>query len=83
MKTGYDNFTARAIQDIIKYLKEKNTNIVIYEPTLNKDEFDECKVINNLEEFKNISDVIVANRLEDNLKDSIDKVYTRDLYTKD
>ena len=83
MKTGSDNFRASAIQDIIKYLKEKNTNIVIYEPTLNKDEFDECKVINNLEEFKNISDVIVANRLEDNLKDSIDKVYTRDLYTKD
>ena len=83
MKTGSDNFRASAIQDIIKYLKEKNINIVIYEPTLNKENFDECKVINNLEEFKNISDVIVANRLGDNLKDSIDKVYTRDLYTKD
>ena len=83
MKTGSDNFRASAIQDIIKYLKEKNINIVIYEPTLNKENFDECKVINNLEEFKNISDVIVANRLEDNLKDINEKVYTRDLYTKD
>ena len=83
MKTDSDNFRASAIQCVINLLKQKDVDIVIYEPTLNVDMFNNLKVNNNLSEFKNISDVIVANRLDSNLEDCIDKVYTRDLYNKD
>ena len=83
MKSGSDNFRSSAIQDIIKNLKAENQKIIIYEPTLNKDEFNGCKVVNNLEEFKNISSIIMANRLEDNLMDVKEKVYTRDLFARD
>lgn len=83
MKTNSDNFRASAIQDIIKRLKIEGVDVIIYEPTLNADEFDECKVIKDFKEFSKKSDVILANRLDDTLKDVKDKVYTRDLYSRD
>lgn len=83
MKSGSDNFRSSAIQDIIKSLKAENQKVIIYEPTLNKDEFKGCKVVDNLEEFKNISSVIMANRLEEKLMDVKEKVYTRDLFARD
>ena len=83
MKSGSDNFRSSAIQDIIKSLKAENQKVIIYEPTLNKDEFNGCKVVDNLEEFKNISSVIMANRLEEKLMDVKEKVYTRDLFARD
>lgn len=83
MKSGSDNFRSSAIQDIIKNLKAEDKNIIIYEPTLNQEEFSNCKVVNNLDEFKKESSVIMANRLEDCLKDVKEKVYTRDLFSKD
>ena len=83
MKTNSDNFRASAIQDIIKRLKIEGVDVIIYEPTLKAEEFDECKVIKDFEEFSKKSDVILANRLDDTLKDVKDKVYTRDLYSRD
>lgn len=83
MKSGSDNFRSSAIQDIIKNLKAENQKIIIYEPTLNKDEFNGCKVVNNLEKFKNISSIIMANRLDEKLIDVKNKVYTRDLFARD
>jgi len=83
MKSGSDNFRSSAIQDIIKNLKAENQKIIIYEPTLNEDEFNGCKIVNNLEKFKNISSVIMANRLETKLMDVKEKVYTRDLFARD
>ncbi len=78
MKTGSDNFRASAIQGIIERLKNKNVEVVIYEPTLKTDSFNDCKVISDFNEFANTSDVILANRLDDILNDVKDKVYTRD-----
>ena len=83
MKSGSDNFRSSAIQDIIKNLKAENQTIIIYEPTLNKEEFYGCKIINNLEEFKNMSSLIMANRVSENLIDVKNKVYTRDLFARD
>lgn len=83
MKTDSDNFRASAIQGIIERLKNKKMNIVIYEPTLNCNEFNGCKLMQNLDEFKDKSDIILANRLDNNLKSVSEKVYTRDLYTRD
>lgn len=83
MKTDSDNFRASAIKSVINLLKEKNIEIVIYEPTLKEKYFNECRVINKIEKFIEVSDIIVANRIDDNLKDCISKVYTRDLYTRD
>ena len=83
MKADSDNFRQSAIQGIIKRLKEKNVNIVLYEPTLKGEEFDGIKAIKDIDEFKKCSDIIVANRLEDAIKDVEDKVYTRDLYCRD
>ena len=83
MKAESDNFRSSAIQGVIECLKEKNVNIIIYEPTLNEVEFSECKVINDFKEFSAKADVIVANRYEDELFDVRDKVYTRDLYSRD
>jgi len=83
MKQGSDNFRSSAIQGVIEKLKENNIEIVIFEPVLKELIFDGIKVIQNLEEFKNISDVIVANRLEENIIDVRDKVYTRDVFQSD
>lgn len=80
MKTESDNFRSSAIQDIIKNLKQSNIDIIIYEPTLNEEQFDDCKVVNDINKFKNVSDIIVANRLEKTLTDVLNKVYTRDIY---
>ncbi|MDX4065969.1 nucleotide sugar dehydrogenase [Aliarcobacter skirrowii] len=83
MKSGSDNFRSSAVQGVIEKLKSKNVEVVIYEPVLNEDNFEELKVIKDLKEFKNISDVIVANRIEDDLLDVKSKVYTRDVFRSD
>lgn len=83
MKTDSDNFRSSAIQGVIQNLKKSNVEIIIYEPTLEDDKFNDCKVIHDFDEFKKCSDIIIANRLEDALKDCKDKVYTRDLYSRD
>ena len=83
MKSGSDNFGASAIQEIIDRLKLEGVDVIIYEPTLKEKQFNNCKVINNFEEFSKKSDVILANRLEEELKVVKDKVYTRDLYSRD
>ncbi len=83
MKSGSDNFRSSAVQGIIEKLQAKNIEIVIYEPVLKEDDFEGLKVIQEIDEFKTISDVIVANRLEDNLSDVKDKVYTRDIFGSD
>ncbi len=83
MKSGSDNFRASAIQEIIDRLKLEGVDVIVYEPTLNSESFNGCRVVNNFDEFSQKSDVILANRLEDTLKSVKDKVYTRDLYSRD
>lgn len=83
MKHGSDNFRSSAIQDIINIFKEYNKTVVIYEPTLKEQEFNGCRVMNDLNEFKNMSSVIIANRFNPELSDVSDKVYTRDLFMCD
>lgn len=83
MKSGSDNFRSSAIQDIIKNLRGNNVKIIIYEPTLNEKEFDGFDVVNDINQFKNKSTIILANRQDDLLKDVKEKVYTRDLFSRD
>ena len=83
MKADSDNFRSSAIQEIIERLKLEGVEVIIYEPTLKSEEFSGCKVVNDFKSFAKESDVILANRFEPILEDVKDKVYTRDLYSRD
>ncbi len=83
MKMDSDNFRQSAIQGVMKRIKAKGIEVVVFEPALHEDEFYSSRVIKDFDEFKQISDIIVANRLSDEIKDVVDKVYTRDIFSRD
>ncbi|CAA6814304.1 MAG: UDP-glucose dehydrogenase (EC [uncultured Campylobacterales bacterium] len=83
MKAGSDNFRNSAIQDIIDIIVSNNIEVVIYEPIINEKEYNDLRVIKDLNEFKNISDIVVANRISDEIKDIKSKIYSRDIFGND
>lgn len=83
MKSGSDNFRASAIQDVMRRISDSGVKVVIYEPTLTRDEYEGYEVIHELAEFKNVSDIICCNRVSAELNDCKNKIYTRDLFGRD
>ena len=83
MKSGSDNFRASAIQSVIELIRGRGVEVIIYEPTLKVDEFEGLKIEHDLDNFKNRSDVIIANRYSEEIEDEIEKVYTRDIFARD
>ena len=83
MKMDSDNFRASAIQGVIDRLKAQGVEIIIHEPTLKAEEFNECKVVNDFDEFNDLADIVIVNRMDDKVKELADKIYTRDLFSRD